>query len=1337
MNAPVTRTTRWLLAVLALALLPLAQLVGAARAQADTTLPTDSVCYLGLDGSASSCAPTRLPSPGLVNPHYLGSDETRAAMHRLEDQAVALTLAHHSLPASDAEAVKSWARADAQAELWGLIVQAVQTPSAQRTPDQQAAVTWIASLDRSMRAWAGRNAGLEYTRWAGLSTKRYWELVNGGASQTALTDFLHTSVEPHAVMPDDQGSGGYCDYKPPAPYQDEYSGSTAQGCGAPCPEGFGCYVPTPTFDQFARWGAATASAATAGGLGYAVTSTAIASAAIFGYAMAGAGATALGLGVAEGLGVLGTTLTDAVLGLAGNLIINVGVVETLPVIEEIGLSTFTFVGAGIASEALLIGGVVGIVVYAIINAVLEGIRVVDNDALPGKVAQLVVQSQQPTDPVATIGTPSGAALLFHAFVFATQPAPGVASTCEDRPGLLDYRLGLVKDLGDGSFLYYAPDSGRTVEHDGYECLNPTALPAPRDTDPQFLVEPRERQPSDPAEPARTRSITVADDEHDVSSTVRLSDSWFVTHLVVGQKTFDAQSLALGYTDWHGAKQLAWLVRDDEGGYEFVGRALDTGQSDGDGWSSRSIEYTGPGGRQYRASVAGYQPPVNSPTYLPRSPVEGTPVSFLSNGFVPGGATVLSPTYSWRFQDDSCAHPCGDLGSRPSYGPPVTGRGVTHTWQAPGTYSVELTVTGEHGEKAVTTMQVPVGGVAPVLDLAPSCAAVSSVTMLTCNASTVHTGSSTVVAGGLTHTGTHDRERITVDWGDGTPAQWVEVGPWAALTAGDPPIETHDLSSTRLAWQTGHVYAVPGSHVVTVWATDTAGLTDTQTLAVDVRGPQALTFTLPAHATYGDRLPLAQPTGGSGRPVAYTATPESVCTADSTALHLVGVGDCTVTARQDGDGGLYEAAIPVVRTVSVDPAPLRVAADPVTRVYGQAQPELTVQATGLRNGDTLADLAGLTVTGAPEDAHAGDYHVVPTGITNPEYAVTYATAPERVTPARLTITAEDRTRRYGDPIPTYTVRYDGLVAGDTPADIGGVQLTGAAGAAPRVGTYPIGIVGRPTNPDYTYSLRNGTETVTPARLTITADDVTTRSGQAPHYTWTVTGLVNGDHGPRVQPTCRATVQGVAVAASTRPGSYARAVTCSGASDAQYTIDYVAGSLTVNPVVSIDQTGLPATLPARATFDGKEVTLPLSPTEVAYGSAHTVELPPLVAGPDQVLHWTSTGYDGPVTDDLQVIASYTTMADLVAAARAEGLATVDANGLLDQWTAVENAVAASRRDTAQPLLSSWAHTVESWRAADRLSPASAHAMAGFAQAVYTVVGGDSLSVTTALRTGAPSA
>ena len=57
----------------------------------------------------------------------------------------------------------------------------------------------------------------------------------------------------------------------------------------------------------------------------------------------------------------------------------------------------------------------------------------------------------------------------------------------------------------------------------------------------------------------------------------------------------------------------------------------------------------------------------------------------------------------------------------------------------------------------------------------------------------------------------------------------------------------------------------------------------------------------------------------------------------------------------------------------------------------------------------------------------------------------------MTKAPLTIRVDAKTRRYGEPSPTYTARFDGLVNGDTKEVITGLFFRGAPADA-SVGDY---------------------------------------------------------------------------------------------------------------------------------------------------------------------------------------------------------------------------------------------------------------------------------------------
>ena len=276
------------------------------------------------------------------------------------------------------------------------------------------------------------------------------------------------------------------------------------------------------------------------------------------------------------------------------------------------------------------------------------------------------------------------------------------------------------------------------------------------------------------------------------------------------------------------------------------------------------------------------------------------------------------------------------------------------------------------------------------------------------------------------------------------------------------------------------------------------------------------------------------------------------------------------------------------------------------------------------------------------------------------------------------------------MPAYTAGLDGLVNGDTAADITGLELTGPPAGA-HVGTHAIS-AGSATNPNYTYRYLTGTETVTQAPLTIRADDKVVKYGTTASYTWRGTGWVDGETSASLTtaPSCAATIRGAAATVSSAPGDYVAAITCQGAVDPDYAISYASAKLTINPVIRLAQTGLPATLPKKATIDGQAVTLPTGDVEVGYGTAHSYSFPGVVTGTRGVLYMTTTpGFVGPVAANRVVTAGYATMADILSAAvAAGGVDSRQASTLTKQWDRVQAAIATGRR-------SSCAHRAEHLR------------------------------------------
>jgi hypothetical protein len=105
-----------------------------------------------------------------------------------------------------------------------------------------------------------------------------------------------------------------------------------------------------------------------------------------------------------------------------------------------------------------------------------------------------------------------------------------------------------------------------------------------------------------------------------------------------------------------------------------------------------------------------------------------------------------------------------------------------------------------------------------------------------------------------------------------------------------------------------------------------------------------------------------------------------------------------------------------------------------------------------------------------------------------------------------------------------------------------------------GSYTITLSGA-SDPNYTIGYVSGTLSVTSATLTITALNKTKVYGSVnPTLTYSYAGLVNGDVAPSTLPTTN-----TAAVTGSPAGSYT--ITLSGASDPNYTIGYVSGTLSV--------------------------------------------------------------------------------------------------------------------------------------------------------------------------------
>jgi uncharacterized protein YjbI with pentapeptide repeats len=236
--------------------------------------------------------------------------------------------------------------------------------------------------------------------------------------------------------------------------------------------------------------------------------------------------------------------------------------------------------------------------------------------------------------------------------------------------------------------------------------------------------------------------------------------------------------------------------------------------------------------------------------------------------------------------------------------------------------------------------------------------------------------------------------------------------------------------------------------------------------------------------YGDANPntgtIAATVGGSGFvfgdgiSALNVAAPSMTGTtnAGSTGA-LVGSNPTLVVGSKASSLNDYAVTI-ASGTLAVNKATLTATADDKSRVYGDANPALSVSYSGLKNGDTatVIDAAPVASTAATAASNVGSYAIALAGGTDNNYTITPVAGNLAVSKATLTATANDKSRVYGDANPALTVSYTGFKNGDTATVIDAAPVAStAATAASNVGSYAIALAGGADN-NYELTLSKG-------------------------------------------------------------------------------------------------------------------------------------------------------------------------------------------------------------------------------------------------------------------------
>lgn len=177
---------------------------------------------------------------------------------------------------------------------------------------------------------------------------------------------------------------------------------------------------------------------------------------------------------------------------------------------------------------------------------------------------------------------------------------------------------------------------------------------------------------------------------------------------------------------------------------------------------------------------------------------------------------------------------------------------------------------------------------------------------------------------------------------------------------------------------------------------------------------------------------------------------------------------------DANHNDYESADAVVVTIAK--AALTATADNKEVIYGDDAPEYTVTYEGWQ-GEDNADVLSGTIAYACEYAPTsivGEYTITPSGVSNPDYAITFINGKVTVNKAALTITADNKELTYGDEAPEYTAVFEGWKNEEDESDLDELDYICTYEQGSPVGTYTIA----PIATDHNYDI-----TITDATLTV--------------------------------------------------------------------------------------------------------------------------------------------------------------------------------------------------------------------------------------------------------------
>ncbi|TVQ15871.1 MAG: hypothetical protein EA361_05020, partial [Bacteroidetes bacterium] len=238
---------------------------------------------------------------------------------------------------------------------------------------------------------------------------------------------------------------------------------------------------------------------------------------------------------------------------------------------------------------------------------------------------------------------------------------------------------------------------------------------------------------------------------------------------------------------------------------------------------------------------------------------------------------------------------------------------------------------------------------------------------------------------------------------------------------------------------------------------------------------------------------------------------------------------------------------------INPAPLQITVGNAEKMYGEDDPDFSVTYGEFAFDEDASVLDGTLVITREPGEDAGVYEITASGLTADNYTLTFIAGELEITPAPLTISANDQSKNYGDPDPelTYLLIDSELVGDDT--------LSGelARSEGEDVGVYPILIGTLNAGPNYQVFYEGAQLVISPRSLMIAVTHTAKTYGTAdPAFEVTYDTFAFGEDASALNGTLSFTRE-----PGEDAGTYA--ITASGLTSDNYTITFVDGELTITP------------------------------------------------------------------------------------------------------------------------------------------------------------------------------